>query len=31
MYQELQRKVTEAKPSYSRDEIQWLLEHLAPG
>ena len=28
MYQELQRKVTEAKPSYSREEIQWLLEHL---
>mgnify|MGYP000938215513 CR=1 FL=1 len=28
MYQELQRKVTEEKPSYSREEIQWLLEHL---
>ena len=28
MYQELQRKVTEAKPGYSREEIQWLLEHL---
>ena len=28
MYQELQRKVTEVKPSYSREEIQWLLEHL---
>ena len=28
MYQELQRKVTEAKPSYNREEIQWLLEHL---
>ena len=28
MYQELQSKVTEEKPSYSRQEIQWLLEHL---
>ena len=28
MYQVLQRKVTEEKPSYSREEIQWLLEHL---
>ena len=28
MYQELQRKVREEKPSYSREEIQWLLEHL---
>ena len=28
MYQELQSKVTEEKPSYSREEIQWLLEHL---
>ena len=28
MRQELQRKVTEEKPSYSREEIQWLLEHL---
>ena len=28
MYQELQRKVIEGKPSYSREEIQWLLEHL---
>ena len=28
MYQELQRKVTEEKPNYSREEIQWLLEHL---
>ena len=28
MYQELQSKVTEEKPSYNREEIQWLLEHL---
>ena len=28
MRQKLQRKVTEEKPSYSREEIQWLLEHL---
>ena len=28
MFQELQSKVTEEKPSYSREEIQWLLEHL---
>lgn len=28
MYEELQRKVTEEKPSYSREEILWLLEHL---
>lgn len=28
MYQELQNKVTEEKPSYCREEIQWLLEHL---
>ena len=28
MDQELQSKVTEEKPSYSREEIQWLLEHL---
>ncbi len=28
MYEELQRKVTEEKPSYSREEIQWLLDHL---
>ena len=28
MYQELQSKVTEEKPSYSQEEIQWLLEHL---
>ena len=28
MYQELQSKVTEEKPSYRREEIQWLLEHL---
>ena len=28
MRKELQRKVTEEKPSYSREEIQWLLEHL---
>ena len=28
MYQELLRKITEEKPSYSREEIQWLLEHL---
>ena len=28
MYQELQNKVTEEKPSYCREEIQWLLKHL---
>ena len=28
MYEELQRKVIEEKPSYSREEIQWLLDHL---
>ena len=28
MYQELQSKVTEEKPSYRQEEIQWLLEHL---
>ena len=28
MYKELQNKLTEEKPSYSREEIQWLLEHL---
>ena len=28
MRKKLQRKVTEEKPSYSREEIQWLLEHL---
>ena len=28
MYQELQRKVTEERPSYTREEIQWLLKHL---
>ena len=28
MYQELQNKVTEEKPSYRREEIQWLLKHL---
>ena len=28
MYQELQRKVTEERPSYSQEEIQWLLKHL---
>ena len=28
MRKELQRKVTEEKPSYSQEEIQWLLEHL---
>ena len=28
MYQELQSKVTEEKPSYRLEEIQWLLEHL---
>ena len=28
MYQVLQRKVIEEKPSYSREETQWLLEHL---
>ena len=28
MHQSLQKKVTEEKSSYSREEIQWLLEHL---
>ena len=28
MYQELQRKVTEERPSYSQEEIHWLLKHL---
>lgn len=28
MYQELQNKVTEEKPSYRQEELQWLLEHL---
>lgn len=28
MRKKLQRKVTEEKPSYSREEVQWLLEHL---
>lgn len=28
MRKKLQRKVTEEKPSYSLEEIQWLLEHL---
>ena len=28
MRKKLQRKVIEEKPSYSREEIQWLLEHL---
>ena len=28
MRRKLQSKVTEEKPSYSREEIQWLLEHL---
>ena len=28
MRRKLQRKVIEEKPSYSREEIQWLLEHL---
>ena len=28
MYQELQSKVTEEKPSYRQEEIHWLLEHL---
>ena len=28
MYQELHRKITEEKPSYSQKELQWLLEHL---
>ena len=28
MYQELKRKITEEKPSYSQKELQWLLEHL---
>lgn len=28
MYQELLRKITEEKPSYRQEELQWLLEHL---
>lgn len=28
MYQELLRKITEEKPSYDQEEIQWLLDHL---
>ena len=28
MYQELLRKITEEKPSYNQEEIQWLLDHL---
>ena len=28
MRRNLQRKVIEEKPSYSLEEIQWLLEHL---
>ena len=28
MYQELKRKVIEAKPSYRQEEILWLLEHI---
>ena len=28
MYQELKRKVIEAKPSYRQKEIQWLLDYL---
>ena len=28
MYQELLRKITEEKPSFSQEEIQWLLENL---
>ena len=28
MRKKLQRKVIEEKPSYSQEEIQWLLEHL---
>ena len=28
MYQELLRKITEEKPSYNQEELQWLLEHL---
>ena len=28
MRRKLQRKVIEEKPSYSREEIQWLLKHL---
>ena len=28
MYQELFRKITEEKPSYNQEELQWLLEHL---
>ena len=26
MYQELLRKITEEKPSFSQEEIQWLLD-----
>ncbi|CEZ99267.1 aquaporin Z [Streptococcus pneumoniae] len=28
MYQELLRKITEEKPSYNQEEIQWLFDHL---
>ena len=28
MYQELKRKVVEAKPSYRQEEILWLLEYI---
>ena len=28
MYQELQSKVTEEKPSYRQEELQWLLDHI---
>ena len=28
MYQELLRKISEEKPNYNQEEIQWLLEHL---
>ena len=28
MYQDLLRKITEEKPSYRQEEIQWLLDHL---
>ena len=28
MYQELLRKITEEKPSYNQEGIQWLLDHL---
>ena len=28
MYQELLRKISEERPSYHEEEIQWLLDHL---